>query len=141
MLDFRGVVIVMVIVLVVVWIFSLFILKKDLGKVKSKLKFIEIFLKSGVINYLLAVCMFLFGVCDVWFVVVLLVYLVGIFGWDYWIVGGFLVVWVIVYGIVQGFVFKLMSNRYGCVFDGCDVLGWVLLLVVMSILIVVLLLL
>ncbi|MGC1508316.1 organoarsenical effux MFS transporter ArsJ [Ketobacter sp. MCCC 1A13808] len=137
MLDFRGAVTAMAIALAVVWIFSLFTLKKDLGKAKSKPKFTEIFSKSGAINYLSAARMFLFGARDVWFVVALPVYLAGTFGWDHWTVGGFLAAWVIAYGIVQGFAPKLTSNRHGRVPDGRDALGWALLLAVTPILIAV----
>lgn len=47
--------------------------------------------------------LFLFGARDVWFVVTLPVYLSGVFGWDFWKIGGFLTAWVIGYGIVQSF--------------------------------------
>lgn len=72
---FKGVMFVMVVILLVVWCFSIYVFKNDLGKVKNKFKFNEIFLKSSLINILLVVRLFLFGVCDVWFVVVLLVFL------------------------------------------------------------------
>ena len=74
-LGFSGAVLVMVVVLALIWLVSLVLLKKDLGRVKVKLKFRDMFFKSWVINIFLVVWLFLFGVCDVWFVVVLLVYL------------------------------------------------------------------
>lgn len=85
----------------VVWIASLFFLQKDLGKASAKPKFKEILSKSPAINYLSAARMFLFGARDVWFVIALPVYLSTVFGWDFWMVGGFLALWVIGYGFVQ----------------------------------------
>ena len=45
---------------------------------------------------------FLFGARDVWFVVALPVFLEASLGWSFWEIGGFLGLWVIGYGIVQG---------------------------------------
>jgi hypothetical protein len=45
---------------------------------------------------------FLFGARDVWFVVALPVFLEAALGWRFWEVGGFMGLWVIGYGIVQG---------------------------------------
>ena len=45
---------------------------------------------------------FLFGARDVWFVVALPVFLEASLGWRFWEIGGFLGLWVIGYGIVQG---------------------------------------
>lgn len=90
----------MVVVLVLVFIGSVMSLKFDFGKVKNKLKFFDIFFKLVSVNILLVVWLFLFGVCDVWFVIVLFIYLGSVFGWDYSVVGGFLVFWVIGYGVI-----------------------------------------
>ena len=45
---------------------------------------------------------FLFGARDVWFAVALPVFLEASLGWRFWEIGGFLGLWVIGYGIVQG---------------------------------------
>ena len=116
--GFKGAVLGMAVALLLVWIFSLISLKKDLGKAKSKPKFTEIFSKSRDINYLSAARMFLFGSRDVWFVVALPVYLASEFGWDHWTVGGFLAIWVVGYGFVQGFAPKLTGKSSGKVPDG-----------------------
>lgn len=99
--GFHNAILIMAIALGLVWTFSIWQLKGDLGKSKSKPKFSEIFSKSKEINILSAARMFLFGARDVWFVVALPVYLSSQFGWDHWTVGGFLAIWVIGYGIVQ----------------------------------------
>ncbi len=131
LLGFKGAVLVMAILLAIVWLFSLWSLKKDLGKAKSKPKFTEIFSKSRAINYLSAARMFLFGSRDVWFVVALPLYLASEFAWDHWTVGGFLATWVMGYGFVQGFAPKLT----GKVPDGRHALGWAMVLALIPLLI------
>jgi MFS family permease len=101
--SFKGAIMLMALLLTLVWLFSLFALKEDLGKAKSKPKFNDVFSKSQSINVLSAARMFLFGARDVWFVVALPVFLAVTFKWDHWWVGGFMASWVIGYGIVQSF--------------------------------------
>ena len=100
-LGFNMAIAAMMAVLALVWLMSLALLKKDLGKAKNKPKFTEIFSKSRSVNILSAARLFLFAARDVWFVVALPVYLASQWGWDHWAVGGFLALWVIGYGIVQ----------------------------------------
>ncbi len=99
--GFNVSVIVMAVVLGAVWLTSLALLKKDLGKAKSKPKLGDIFSKSAAINRLSAARLFLFGARDLWFVVALPVFLSSQLGWNFWQVGGFLASWIIGYGIVQ----------------------------------------
>jgi MFS family permease len=112
LLAFKGAIILMATLLGIVWLFSLFTLKEDLGKAKNKPKFNELFSKSQSINLLSAARMFLFGARDVWFVVALPVFLAVTFKWDHWWVGGFMASWVIGYGIVQSFA-PLITGRKG----------------------------
>lgn len=123
-LGFKGAVLAMAVALLLVWCLSLISLKKDLGKAKTKPKFTQIFSKSRAINTLSAARMFLFGSRDVWFVVALPVYLASEFAWDHWTVGGFLAVWIIGYGFVQGFAPYLTGTRRGRAPDGRDALAW-----------------
>jgi len=124
LLEFRGAIILMTVLLTLVWIFSLMALKKDLGKAKFKPKFREIFSKSPTINSLSAARMFLFGARDVWFVVALPVFLAVTFNWDYWWVGGFMAIWVIGYGIVQSIAPRFTGKKSGKVPSGHDALLW-----------------
>ncbi len=135
LIGFRGAILAMALVLAFVWAFSLISLKKDLGKAKSMPKFTEIFSKSRAINYLSAARMFLFGSRDVWFVVALPVYLAGSYGWDHWYVGGFLALWVIGYGFVQGMAPRITRGRSGRVPDGSHARSWALVLGVVPVLI------
>ncbi len=127
-LGFAGAVMAMAGVLAVIWIASLFLLKKDLGRAKAKPKFKDILSKSRAINILSAARLFLFGARDVWFVVALPVYLSTVFGWDFWMVGGFLASWIIGYGIVQSFAPALTGKRSGRVPDGRAAFLWAALL-------------
>ncbi len=111
LLSFNGAMLLMAGVLALVWCYSLYALKNDLGKAKNKPKFTDIFSKSRSINILSAARLFLFGARDVWFVVALPVFLSQAFEWDHWTVGGFLALWVIGYGIVQSMAPKLINFK------------------------------
>lgn len=111
LLSFKGAMLLMAGVLTLVWCYSLYALKSDLGKAKNKPKFTDIFSKSRSINILSAARLFLFGARDVWFVVALPVFLSQAFNWDHWTVGGFLALWVIGYGIVQSMAPKLINFK------------------------------
>ena len=100
-IGFKGAVIAMASVLVLIWLASLVLLQQELGRSKAKPKFTDILSKSRPINLLSGARLFLFGARDVWFVVALPVYLHTVFGWDFWQVGGFMASWVIGYGLVQ----------------------------------------
>ena len=78
------------------------VLPAEIGKMKQKPGFSALFSKSAGINVLSLARFFLFGALDVWFVVALPVFLEAALGWRFWEVGGFLGLWVIGYGIVQG---------------------------------------
>ncbi|MCZ2720387.1 organoarsenical effux MFS transporter ArsJ [Marinomonas sp. 15G1-11] len=124
LLEFKGAVLLMAGLLSLVWLFSLFSLKEDLGKAKSKPKFKELFSKSQSINILSAARMFLFGARDVWFVVALPVFLAVTFRWDHWWVGGFMASWVIGYGIIQSIAPYLTGKKQGKVPSGKAAAFW-----------------
>ncbi|WP_231597245.1 organoarsenical effux MFS transporter ArsJ [Synechococcus sp. CBW1004] len=78
------------------------VLPAEIGRMKQKPGFTALFSKSAGINILSLARFFLFGARDVWFVVALPVFLQQALGWRFWEVGGFMGLWVIGYGIVQG---------------------------------------
>lgn len=123
-LGFAGAVAAMAVALAMVWLLSLVLLKKDLGKAKSKPKFRDIFSKSRSINILSAARMFLFGARDVWFVVALPVFLSQTLGWNHSQTGGFLALWVIGYGMVQAVAPRITGKASGKVPDGRAATGW-----------------
>ncbi|KTF14163.1 organoarsenical effux MFS transporter ArsJ [Pseudoalteromonas sp. H105] len=135
LLEFHGAILSMLIMLCLVWVFSLFTLKEDLGKAKNKAKFSELFSKSKAINVLSAARLFLFGARDVWFVVALPVFLAATFDWDHWWVGGFMACWVIGYGIVQSFAPAFTGKKSGHPSSGRSAFLWACYLSVIPIMI------
>ncbi|MCY1283893.1 Major Facilitator Superfamily protein [compost metagenome] len=130
LLGFKGAVVAMAAVLALIWLGSLVMLKKDLGKARARPKFRDILSKSRAINILSAARLFLFGARDVWFAVALPVYLSTAFGWDFWLVGGFLATWIIGYGIVQSLAPAITGKQRGHVPDGRAAFVWAGLLAV-----------
>ncbi|WP_432472898.1 organoarsenical effux MFS transporter ArsJ [Amphritea sp. HPY] len=126
LLGFQMALLAMATVLGLVWLTSLLLLKKELGKAKNKPKFRHVFSKSAAINYLSAARMFLFGARDVWFVVALPVYLASSFGWDHWSVGGFLALWIIGYGVIQSIAPLFTGKKSGRLPGGREAFFWAL---------------
>jgi predicted MFS family arabinose efflux permease len=71
-----------------------------MGKSKASTSARELFGKSRGVNLLAAARIFLFGARDVWFVVGVPVFLYAS-GWTFTMVGGFMALWTIFYGLVQ----------------------------------------
>lgn len=71
-----------------------------MGKSKASSTARELFGKSRAVNLLAAARVFLFGARDVWFVVGVPVFLYAN-GWTFTMVGGFMALWTIFYGLVQ----------------------------------------
>ena len=131
-LGFHDAVLAMAVSLLIVWVFSLVLLKSDIGKSSSKPKFSEILSKSQAINTLSAARLFLFGARDVWFVVALPVYLTQTLGWQHWSVGAFFASWFIGYGFVQSFAPVLTGARSGNMPSGRSAIGWASILAVIT---------
>ncbi|MBJ6919890.1 organoarsenical effux MFS transporter ArsJ [Vibrio cholerae] len=128
LIGFQYAVATMAAVLVLVFIGSVMSLKSDLGKARNKPKFSDIFSKSASVNILSAARLFLFGARDVWFVIALPIYLGSVFGWDHSAVGGFLALWVIGYGVIQGFAPKITGSKSEHPPAGRAAIGWALAL-------------
>ena len=71
-----------------------------MGKSKASSSARELIGKSRGVNLLAAARIFLFGARDIWFVVGVPVFLYAN-GWNFTMVGGFMAVWTIFYGLVQ----------------------------------------
>lgn len=89
------------------------LMRGDLGTANAKAKFRQMFSPNRAVNILAAARLLLFGARDVWFVVGLPVFLYTVLGWDFWLVGGFLAVWTIGYGIVQAAAPQFVRHRTG----------------------------
>lgn len=122
--GFHDALLVMVLALSCVWLCSLFLLKKELGKAKNKPKFRQLFSKSYSINILSAARLALFASRDVWFVIALPVYLSSQMGWNHAEVGSFLALWIIGYGIIQTLAPQLTGKKTGRVPDGRSAFFW-----------------
>ena len=111
-IGFRGALMVLAGLLLVVLIVTAIMLPSGVGRMKSKPKFTQVFSRTPAINWLSAARFFLFGSRDVWFVVGLPVFLSGVLGWSHMQVGGFLAIWVIGYGVVQASAPKLIRHSH-----------------------------
>ncbi len=136
LIGFQSAMLLMASLLCVVCCLSLLLLKKDLGRVKRKVKFKELFSKSASVNILSAARLFLFASRDVWFVVALPVYLSETFGWTAWTVGGLLALWIIVYGGIQSVTPYFTGSSSGRVPDGKSAVLWAMGLAVTPLLVV-----
>lgn len=123
-LGFAGAVGTMAAVLAVIWLLSLLLLKKDLGKSQFKPKFKDLFSKSSAINRLSAARLFLFGARDVWFVIALPLALASEYQWGQSQIGSFLALWVIGYGAVQAFAPIISGHKTGKVPSAAAAMRW-----------------
>jgi len=80
-----------------------------MGKSKASKSVRELFAKNPGINALAAARIVLFGARDVWFVVGVPVYLYSA-GWTFSMVGGFLALWTIGYGLIQALAPQLVRR-------------------------------
>jgi len=80
-----------------------------MGKSKASKSAKELFAKNRGINLLAGARVVLFGARDVWFVVGVPVFLYSV-GWTFTMVGGFLAVWTIGYGLVQALAPQLVRR-------------------------------
>jgi predicted MFS family arabinose efflux permease len=99
-LGFRGALWAMAAALLLVLASVVFALPPLMGKAKASASAKEFFAKDRAVNLLAAARVFLFGARDVWFVVGLPVFLYAS-GWTFTMVGAFLALWTIGYGVVQ----------------------------------------
>ena len=111
-IGFRGALIVLAGMLLVVLVITAALLPSGVGKMKSKPKFTAVFSKIAAINWLSAARFFLFGSRDIWFVVGLPVFLYEVLGWSFTEVGTFMALWIIGYGIVQASAPRLIRRSH-----------------------------
>ncbi len=92
---------------------------------KKSAKFREVFSKNANINRLSAARLFLFGARDVWFVVGIPIYFYGVLSDGspagdraaFFAIGTFMAVWIIGYGVIQGFAPKILRARQKSIAD------------------------
>lgn len=94
-------------------IIALLIVRGDFGKMKTTVKFSQLFSKSSAINRLSFARACLFASRDVWFVVGLPLFLHSQLKWSFSQVGAFMATWIIGYGIVQASAPRLNGVKSG----------------------------
>jgi hypothetical protein len=110
-IGFRAALLVLAILVTIALVAAALLMHGDLGAANKKARFRQILSKNRAVNILAAARLFLFGSRDVWFVVGLPVFLYTVLRWDFWLVGGFLAVWTIGYGIVQAAAPGIIKRR------------------------------
>jgi len=99
-LGFRGTLWAMAAMLALVLLGVVTSLPAMMGKAKASKSARELFAKNRAVNLLAIARVALFGARDVWFVVGVPVFLYA-YGWTFTMVGTFLALWTIGYGLVQ----------------------------------------
>ena len=117
-LGFKGAVFVMASVLTVILALVMLRMPDGLPKGMKGVKFSAVFSKNVDVNWLSLARVFLFAARDVWFVVGIPIYFYSV--WSdgteagnkaaFFMIGSFMALWVISYGVVQGFAPKLLSK-------------------------------
>ena len=108
-LGFSGALWAMAALLALVLVGVLTYVPRLMGKNKASKSAKELFAKSQAINLLAAARVVLLGARDVWFVVGVPVFLYAS-GWTFTMVGGFLALWTIGYGLVQAFAPQIVKR-------------------------------
>ncbi|WP_339113341.1 organoarsenical effux MFS transporter ArsJ [Thioclava sp. GXIMD2076] len=119
LLGFAGSIVAMALVLAVILVAIAIAMPKGLPQGRKGAKFSEVFSKSPNVNRLSAARVFLFGARDVWFVVGIPIYFTAVFsdGTEagdraaFFLIGGFMAGWVILYGLVQGLAPKILRAK------------------------------
>lgn len=107
---------VMAVVLAVILAGVVMFMPAGLPQGKRSAKFSQVFSKDPNINRLSLARMFLFGARDVWFVVGIPIYFYAILSdgseegnrTAFFVIGSFMALWIILYGVVQGFAPKML---------------------------------
>lgn len=109
MFGFVGAVLGMAAILSMILLAVLIAMPEGLPKGRKGTKFSEVFSKSANVNWLSAARVFLFGARDVWFVVGIPIYFYAVLSdgttegnrATFFMIGTFMAIWVILYGLVQ----------------------------------------
>src|SRR6056297_1289482 len=115
-LGFAAAVLAMAAVLAVILAGVLIAMPSGLPRGRKGAKFSEVFSKSSNVNWLSAARVFVFGARDVWFVVGIPIYFYAVLsdGTEegnraaFFMIGSFMALWIILYGIVQATAPKLL---------------------------------
>ncbi|KAJ3009531.1 hypothetical protein HKX48_007883 [Thoreauomyces humboldtii] len=111
-------------------------LDADLGvsKAPTRITLRQIFDKGFSVNMLSLARVFLFGSRDMWFEVVLPIYLRAMFNWSFIASGSYMAAWIMLYGAVQSATPQLILRPLGCypVRRGVALVPWTIALLVVT---------
>ncbi len=117
--GFVWAVLVMALVLALILLIVLFAMPPGLPAGRKTAKFSEVFSKSANVNWLSLARVFLFGARDVWFVVGIPIYFYAVLSdgseagnrTAFFLIGSFMAVWIILYGVVQTLAPRLLNAQ------------------------------
>ena len=106
-------------ILVVILLAVLIAMPAGLPKGRKDVKFSEVFSRSANVNWLSAARVFLFGARDVWFVVGIPIYFYAVLSdgttagnrTAFFLIGTFMALWVILYGLIQANAPRILRAR------------------------------
>ena len=106
-------------ILVVILLAVLIAMPAGLPKGRKGMKFSEVFSRSANVNWLSAARVFLFGARDVWFVVGIPIYFYAVLSdgttagncTAFFLIGTFMALWVILYGLIQANAPRILRAR------------------------------
>lgn len=121
LVGFTSAILGMAFVLAVILVVVMMRMPVGLPRGRKDAKFREVFSKNRNINWLSFARVFLFGARDVWFVVGIPIYFHGVLSdgssesdqTAFFLVGGFMALWIILYGVVQANAPRLIGARSG----------------------------
>ncbi len=127
-------------ILAVIFLAVLIFMPSGLPKGRKGAKFSEVFSKSPNVNWLSAARVFLFGARDVWFVVGIPIYFYAVLSDGtaesnraaFFMIGSFMALWVILYGMVQANaprILRAKARSEAELIGAARVWGWVLAIV------------
>ncbi len=127
-------------ILAVILLAVLIFMPSGLPKGRKGAKFSEVFSKSPNVNWLSAARVFLFGARDVWFVVGIPIYFYAVLSDGtaesnraaFFMIGSFMALWVILYGMVQANaprILRAKARSEAELIGAARVWGWVLAIV------------
>jgi hypothetical protein len=139
-LGFVWAVLGMAAILSVILVAILIAMPPGLPKGRKGAKFSEVFSKSANVNWLSAARVFLFGARDVWFVVGIPIYFYAVLSdgteagnrATFFMIGTFMAVWIILYGLVQANaprILRAKSKPENTLIASAKTWGWALALV------------
>lgn len=113
--GFIASLIVMMVLIVLATHIAVFFLDKNIGKSTNPLTSLKEALRKGRnVNFLSAARLFLFGSRDIWFEIALPIFLRSELEWKYPIVGAFMAIWIIFYGVVQSTTPQVILGPLKC---------------------------